>query len=360
MSVFTESNQNPCDYCATVMPTLKVLKSQTVDHIDDCRLKIWDEKQERKAKNLRLMLREFIERLSENIDVLMAIMEDLTRQHNQQQLDFVEIEKVITIQQKAIDKVQHENKNTELKVNEDIQEIREEFIRKWKELDCCRRQFQDIEVELNESCEQVNQLESKLALAKIQHRRNLCAIKAIRKSKKQSVVTMEMIDTLRQKEEKYAKKLKDDHSYIECLASKTCQVQCEIEVVRKVAISNLRVVKIHDEWSTRQLVERKTLLELDSCDGDSQDEVIDELRKKIKLAVTDISAANETVKNLQTLVDEALEKESPCARSIKPLRKPKPVTVKCNDLKEEQDLLLKTPGAIIAKDYIGSTFIKLT
>lgn len=107
-------------------------------------------------------------------------------------------------------------------------------------------------------------------------------------------------------------------------------LQREGEIVRKVARSEMKIAKMHDEWSTEKLYERKQNLEEMMSEmigsGDNHDKVLLHLRTRIALAERVVEASRETIKELAALTGKVFPKDS--SSEIVPGQMPRAASVK--------------------------------
>lgn len=303
-------NQNTCDlYLNLLQEREKVNKCclNDVNKIDSILIKKIDEEKLEGKLKIRYVLQEFIEVLNEKIEILMAIMQDLSREYVNKQLDYSRLEETLIIQKEALNKVEKENQILETTTNTQIHEIRNDFIGKWKELNATRKNFVDVEKELSDTLQKENSLKSKLISKKEEHKKLMCTLKSQRALLCPVKFTMEMFDKLRRKEEKYLKEYLDVTSCVECYKQNITKIQHELEVVRKIAKKKLNMVKLHDEWRMEQLECRREELEAmkeeSSQQSDESDKLIDSLRSKICMMGKQVAEGQATVHKLQEMIE---------------------------------------------------------
>ena len=352
-------NQSTCDWYSNILYERETVEKKCLGNIEEIESLVIEktdkEKREGKLK-IPFLLREYIEKLNEKSELLMTMMQDLSREYIQGQSKLLNLEGILIAQKEALEKVESENQELEQTVNEEIKEIREKFIRKWKELDLERQEFENVQKELHESCEKEKKLTNELNKKKLELRKLKCCIKSLQKSMFPQKITMKMFDKLRRKEENFSKRYSNDLSSVQCYQEKLCKIQRELQIVHKVATSKLKMVKKHDEWRVEQLMSRKedleTMKEKVSETYDDCDNVLKSLKLKISLMEKDVSDAGQTIKTLQAMTSSLLEKESVCRKVIKPSTHGQPK--ECKKPGNAYDKML----AISAVDYMGSKFIK--
>lgn len=313
-----------------------------------------EEKLEAKMK-IRLVLREYIEELNAELELMTTMVEDVGSELVESQSQYFDIEKILKAQEKALTKVEHKNQEIERKINDEVLNIRKNFAMKWTELDNARQKFTEAQQGLENFCTIENELELELKARKVELYRVSCCIKSARHSKSATGnVTEKMLEEICLKQEKYEKICRKASGSLEYRQQQICRLQQEMEIIRKTAIIKLNVAKLHDNWKTEKLLKRKEKLEAEReelSDYDESDEVMRDLRVKIKLMGNDVDEAKQTIENLQKLLSDVDEAESSCKKIIKPSTKGQPKLIRN---KSEEKL-----NYVIARDYLGSTFIKL-
>lgn len=321
-----------CDQYSDLLFTRESLKEECFSFISELskiQVNKNDENSMKAKLNVPVVLREFIEKLHEKIELLKLIIEDLGREYVNSQSDWIVVQQVLDVQKEAFELCEQENQSIEEKVNSDVSTVREKFLKRLNDLKKSKKLYAEIKNELEESCKQQNCLADELKKAKLQHHCTLCQIKSLRE-KESSVKrpTVKMIEDIQAKHDKLAKLLTDSTSTAECLRQKVCQLQSESDIVRKTVKSKLELVKMHDEWSIEQLRTRKQDLEdaVLKFNQTSNDKVINDLQSNISLMANDIDQAKRTIKNLENLIVENLDKTSECKKIIKPSTKLGPST----------------------------------
>lgn len=354
------SNQSTCDWYANLRYERERGKNCCLNDLNELDLLVSKKTDEKKLEGrfkVRQVLQEYIENLKERLELLMMIMQDLSREYIQTQSQFMNSEELINVQKDIIDKIEKDNQDLELKVNQEIAEIRRNFTNKWKELDLKRQQFEDVQKELHETCRRENELEAELKDKKLEIKSNLCCLKSLQGQLFPQKLTMKMFDKLRRKEGKYLKRFIGDQSTVQCFKQKIGKTQRELQIVHRVTRNKLRTVKLHDEWRLEQLKIRNEELESLKAESslmfDDSDQVISSLKKNILLMEKDVADSRGTIKSLQCLADTLLAEKSPCKRIIKPSTHGQPKTKKT----PAKDTLTTVP--VKAEDYMGSTFVKL-
>lgn len=335
-------NQSICDWYSNLLyerESVKKCCSENIKEIESHIIKTIDEKKLEGKLKIRNCLHEYIEKLNEKLDLLMAIMQDLSREYIQGKTDLSNLEQVLAVQKEALEKVESENQRLENAVNRKIEEIRENFITKWKELDPNRQEFEDVHKELRESCKKENDLELELKKKKTDLKRLSCRIKTLRDGLYPQKFTMKMFDKLRRNEKKYMKRYSSDLSSVQCYQQKMCNVQRELEIFRKIAKSKLKMVKLADEWRVEQREaqrkELEALKEESSLMFDNSEKVISSLMSKTYFMEKDVTDANRTIHNLQVMASSLLEKEYPCKKQKSNLRKKSNLVTKENVREDE-------------------------
>jgi hypothetical protein len=353
------SNENLCDDYVNLLHQRKNLElscREKMRETDDEKIKRFDEEKLQAKMKIRYVLRDYIQELNEKLELLTIIVQDISSELIEKQIEYSNIENVLKIQQKALAAVESENEEIEININTEVSKIRENFISKWSELDRARQNYTEHQQKLEKFCDKQNELEVELIKKKLEHHKILCCIKSIRNScSKTGNVTKKMYEELLQKQEKYLRKCKDVSRSVECYRQKICLLQQEMDIVRKTAIIKLNVTKLHDDWKTETLEICKEKLQSQrdvfSKSFDERDEIIRNFQKKIKLMETDVNESTKTIENLQNLLAKVAFQESSCKKVIKPSTKDQPKTL--------SKKLKQSDNFVIARDYLGSTFIKL-
>lgn len=315
----SDVNRNSCDHYSNILHEKEALLSRCltkVKEIDRIKIEKYDNEKLQAKLKIGKLLREFIEQLNEKLELLMTVMQDLSRQSIQSQCVSASFEEILKLLKTALEHADWENLKIELKVNDEVQRLRDNFLCRWKELDSVRKQFEETQLKFQDSCKIQSQLAADLKEKNFEYKRTLCSIKLLRESMDSDDlsqrVTMEMFDELRRNETKFSNSLTAAESTVKCLQKKVCQIECEIKIVRGLNLSKLNVSKLHNEWSVEQLLARQQQLEklkeqsLKSSDGD--DEAICAMKLEISLIERDVNEAHETIKNLQCLASEAASK----------------------------------------------------
>lgn len=325
-----------CDNYTDLLYARETLKNECFRCIDDLKslqVSKYDKEKLQAKLNVQIVLREFIQKLHEKIELLKLIIEDMGREYIKSQQDFLIVDQVLSIQEKALQKIEKENRKIEESVNGKVATMREKFSKQFIELRQSQQLYEVTRKELEDSCRQQSQLENELKQAKLQHHSCVCQIESIQKAKSaDESPTTKMFDELAAKHVKLSKIVANSKSYTDCVRQKICHLQRETGIVRETVKTKLKISKLHDEWSTDQLLTQKQELEeakrkFNETTDDS-DKIIQNLRSEISLLTNKIDESQNAIRNLQNLLRKALENELKCKKVIKPSSRGQPTSSK--------------------------------
>lgn len=352
------AGQNLCKYYVSLIHQRKNFELECCESLkkyDNEKIKQVDEMRVEFRFKARYVLRDYIEELNEELDLFMKIIEDISAELIEKQCNNVNIEEVLKVQEQALAALELQNKKTEKRVNEEIMSIREKFATKQGELKEAKRNFIVTKDNTEQLCLKENALEMEIAKMRRIYCQNKCCIKAIQAQfETDSCATEQMVEKMQSRKDKYLKLCKETQSYIACHKEMICKLEQEMEIVRKTAIRKLKVTKLHDDWKMEKLVAIKKRLEdeyKDLTDSFGEGEDVQRLRTDIVLMERDVNEAHETIERLRTYLKKFGEHPSVCKKIIRSSTRGKP------PMSSEQKKY--AANRILARDHLGSTFIKL-
>ncbi|CAO1440753.1 unnamed protein product [Diamesa serratosioi] len=265
---------------------------------------------------------------------------------------------VLTVQEdqaNKIEAIENENEDIGQQINGAVLKIRQDFLKRWKDLDLSRIQYGAINQQLQASCTEQAKLKKEL-------KKSLCELKlirreieALRESQSAEIVDLKKFDKLRNYSESFLTKNLEIDSNVQCVKQKICGVQRELDLIREFTSSKLSSTKKHFMWSFEKLLTTKNELEkeIEKCKTSSsvskQDITINCLSRKVQTVCRDLTEAEQVIEKLKLQVTELLSPASSCPK--KPLKEidPNKCKLKVNDSK-----ILTVPG----KDYHGSIIVR--
>ena len=348
-----ESSQKKFDEYTDLLHERKKLEikcREKMHEIDEKNIEKFDEMKVEAKMKIRHVLRDYIQQLGEKLELMMVIAQDVSNELFEKQSECLQIDEVLKVQEKALKEMNKKNYQIESETNAKILEIREDFKSKWISLNKSREDFFELLPNLENVCKKENELEKELARKRKENKRNLCCIKKIRRNAvKDENVTTKMIEIIQAKKEKYLKKCDETEKCLDYVKNQTCQLHEEFKITRRTLNSSLKITKLHDEWKTEMLLERKRKVtsELNELDRFEDDQVFLDLKQEIKSAELDVDQANVTIKDLKKLLVKFESDESCCKKIIRPSTAGKPKTSE------------KPQNLVLARDHFGSNFIAI-
>jgi chromosome segregation ATPase len=192
-------------------------------------------------------LKEFIEQLNEKLALFKLMATDLGRELIALQDEIPNMENATQIQEKRLEDFKWEIFKMEREVNIRVHEMRENFLKKFNEL----KDYEENVTENERLSKNLNQkaaeYEQELNAKKMELKIFMCRIERLKTVS--NSVPDEIIEKLQQNHEKLLKKRNKTNMSISCAKENIMKTQTEIDVVRKVIRSTLKVHKHYNEWS---------------------------------------------------------------------------------------------------------------
>jgi len=312
-----------------------------------------------------IVLKEFVEKLIEKLELMKLIIQELGKQHANYQQKFTETQSLVNNQQRTINQTEKRNREIECKVNEKIRKMRESFLRKWAELNPSRVSYEAIADEL---CTKRKDLEAQVNHKKCLFNQLLLAIKSLQPKKvAESKIAKQKLEKLQQQQEKLLKRFTNLTAAAECVQSKIAAVQREMDIIRKFTMGKMEVVKQLEDWNVKHLeAKQQQLLDELKNYNTAEDEAIVKLSRGICATNSKIKEANKTISRLRRHMQQLTKRDSSCRIAAEAEA---PLTVECRiqPLVMGHDymgsafvMLLEAPQQpVLATDYSGSTFVAM-
>lgn len=338
--------QNYCELYTSLIPYHHEIRTQCEslsNVLKDKKDENNEAKREKFKQNIQKFLKDLINKLLENLELLKMVAFNLGTDYVTYQCNLKTIEeqsnnykeKLNTINKKIDD--QHKNANF------NVHSTREEFMKKFMDLIDAKYGFENIQKVLDENCRKKLEIEENLNCKRGELKKFLCQIKKQRETIEPNI-PMSLFDELRNSYEKAVLKVDQLSSTVEYYQTKLAKADHENELMRKTFQSQLKVIREYDNWSTKELMKRKNLLEnkMERICTDESDCEIKKIEQEIFIMQQNIEIAEDGMKELKKNIEKMQAWKRPCAKlSTETLKR----------LKEE-----KAP--IFGVDYQGSKFIK--
>ena len=358
MSLNSNSNPHLCDRYVDLLSKCKALEDNCYvlkGEIDRKTIAELDVEKIDVKFNESCELKETYKCLAEEAELLKMKMHDLGEHYGSYRCKFVQLMTLHDDQAKIIDAIETENEDIGQQINGAVLKIREDFLKRWKDLDLSRIQYDAIYQQLNTSC--IEQARLKKELKKSLCERKLIGIEVeiLKETQTNEFVDLKKFDRLRNYSESLLKKNMEIDSNVQCIKQKICGVQRELDLIREFTSSKLSSTKEYFIWSFQQLLTAKDELEKEiekyktKSLMTAEDITINCLSRKVQTVGRNLTEAKFVIEKLKLQVGELLRPESACLK--KPLKEIDPT--KCK-LQINDSKILIVPG----KDYHGSTIVK--
>ena len=359
MSLNSKSGPNLCDHYLELLDKCKSLEDTCFalkDKIDRKTIEEVDEERNDVKFNECGVLKETYKCLAEEAELAKMKMQDLGEQYGRYRCKFMQVVTVQKDQAKKICDIEHRNEEIGQQINGAILKIRQDFLKRWNELDLSRIQYGAINQQLVESCAEQAKLKKELKKSLCEQKLIRIKLENLRESESNEVgVDLKKFDRLRNYSEDLMTKNLEMESYVHCVKKKICGVQCELDLIREFTTSKLSSTKKYFNWSFQKLLTTKDELEKEIeksktiSQVSSQDITINCLSRKVGTVSRDVTEAELIIQKLKMQVTELLSPESSCPK--KPIKEIDPT--KCK-LKVNDSKIFTVPG----RDYHGSTIVK--
>lgn len=307
-----------------------------------------EERQQKKSEkfkqNVQKFLKDLINKLFENLELLKMVAFDLGTNYVTVQCNLKAIEKESDNYHEMLNAINRKINDQHKNANFNVHSTREEFVKKFKELLNAKCLYEDIQKKLDENCKIKLGIEEKFSCKKEELKKVLCQIKKQREAI-QPNVPMSAFDELRNSYEKAVLKANQLSSTVDCYHTKLAETERENELMRQTFKSQLKVIREHDNWSTKELMKRKNILENKIrciCVDDSDCE-ISKIEQEIFIMQQKIDIAEVGMRELNNFIEKMQAWKRPCP-NLSP---------------EKLKLLKEEKAPIFGIDYQGSKFIKL-
>lgn len=358
MSLNSKSSPNLCECYVELLYKCKSLEDSCFalkDQIDRKTIEEVDEERIDVKLNECSVLKEKYKFLAEEAELAKMKMQDLGEHYGIYRCKFMQVLTVQEDQAKKIDYIEHENEEIEQQINGEILKIRQDFLKRWNELDLSRIQYSAINQQLVESCAEQAKLKKELKNTKCEQKLIKIELEVLRESESSEVIDLKKFDRLRNYSEDLLTKNLQMESNVHCVKQKICEVQRELDLIREFTTSKLSSTKKYLNWSFQKLLTTKDKLEREieklktNSQVSSQEITINCLSRKVGTVGRDLSEAELVIEKLKLQVTELLSPESSCLK--KPIKEIDPY--KCK-LKINDSKIFTVPG----RDYHGSTIVK--
>jgi hypothetical protein len=292
--------------------------------------------------------KDFIEELNEKLDVFKLIAYDLGKNAMELQKKIITAESIAEKQDKVLKKIDLKNSIYEREINEKIHEMRGKFLSKLSELNQYKNLYVESENLLQETIEQLMEVDKELSSKVKILRQYKCCIKKYKENKASEAEKEEFVN-LKIQYENWLEKCNGLLSHVSYIQGKICKIDHEMELTRKIIRRKLRVIKNHDNWSLDQMLERKRSIEADiqnsTMNLSQEDFVIKDLRNNIEALKDNIEVSEFSMKKLGQYIGKLSQNKSFGRRYV---------NLSKAALKAEQKVLEKV---VLGRDYMGSTFV---
>ncbi|CAO1423068.1 unnamed protein product [Diamesa hyperborea] len=358
MSLNSKSSPNLCecyvellDKCKSLEDSCFALKDQidrkTIEEVDEERIDV--------KLNECNLLKETYKCLAEEAELAKLKMQDLGEHYGRYRCKFMQVSSVQEEQAKKIHDIEQENDEIEQQINGEILKIRQDFVKRWKELDLSRIQYGAINQQLVESCAEQAKLKKELRKTLCEQKVIRIELEVLRESESNDVEDLKKFDRLRSYSEDLLSKNSQMESNVDCIKQKICEVQRELDLTREFTTSKLSLTKKYQNWSFQKLLATKDELERDieKCKTNSQvspqEITINCLSRKVGTVGRDLSEAELVIEKLKLQLTELLNPKSCCLKKKIKEIDPNKCKLKINDSQ-----IFTVPG----RDYHGSTIVK--
>ena len=358
MSLNSKSSPNLCECYVDLLDKCKSLEDSCFalkDQIDRKTIEEIDEERIDDKLNECNVLKETYKCLADEAELEKLKMQDLGEHYGRYRCKFMQVMTVQEDQAEKIDDIERENEEIEQQINGEILKIRQDFLKRWNELDLSRIQYGAINQQLVESCDQQVKLKKELKKALCEQKLIRIELEVLRESESNDFVDIKRFDRLRSYSEDLLTKNTQMDSNVNCVKQKICEVQRELDLIREFTTAKLSSTKKYLNWSFQKLLTRKDELvkEIVKCKGNSkvssQEITINCLSRKVGNVGRDLSQAELVIEKLKLQVTDLLSPEGSCLK--KPIKEIDPN--KCK-LKINDSQIFTVPG----RDYHGSTIVK--
>jgi hypothetical protein len=294
-------------------------------------------------ENIQIFLKNLIEKLFENLELLKLVAFDFGSDYVSFQSNLKSIQNDLKANQEKLDAINEKIDKQQKTANFEIHTMREDFLKKFQELMDSKTNYEENQKKLDKNCKVKIELEEKLNCKREELKKVLCQIKKQRLTMEPNV-PMSDFDELRDYYEKSILKLSQLSSTVECYQSKLAQTQLENEIMRKIFKSKLKVIRAHDKYITDELIKRKDDLEnkIEQICVDESDYEIKKIGREIFIMQQKIEISEVSMEELSKVINKFQAYKRPCqslsAATLKRLR-------------EEKAL-------VFGVDYQGSKFVK--